>query len=53
MVIVEFCRFGNVQNFLLKNRKNFINQINPKTDQIDPSIITKEMRFSGDYEYNR
>ncbi|CAD7078795.1 unnamed protein product [Hermetia illucens] len=52
MVIVEFCRFGNVQNFLLKNRKNFINQINPKTDQIDPSIITKEMRFSGDYEYN-
>lgn len=55
MVIVEYCRFGNVQNFLLKHREYFINQINPETDQIDPTILSPEQRWSHDsgYEYNR
>ncbi|XP_055710177.1 vascular endothelial growth factor receptor 1 isoform X3 [Phlebotomus papatasi] len=54
MVIVEYCRFGNVQNFLLKHREYFINQINPETDQIDPTILSPEQRWSHDsgYEYN-
>ncbi|XP_054082940.1 mast/stem cell growth factor receptor Kit isoform X2 [Zeugodacus cucurbitae] len=51
MVIVEYCRYGNVQNFLLRNRKRFINQINTETDKIDPTI-TKQ-RFSDNFEYNR
>lgn len=55
MVIVEYCLFGNVQNFLLKHREQFIDQINAETDQIDPSILTLEQRWSNDsgYEYNR
>lgn len=55
MVIVEYCRFGNVQNFLLKHRDQFVDQINPETDQIDPTILTQEQRWSNDsgYEYNR
>ncbi|KAJ6633342.1 Platelet-derived growth factor receptor alpha, partial [Pseudolycoriella hygida] len=54
MVIVEYCRFGNVQNFLIKHREHYIDQINPETDTIDPSILTKEQRYSNDsgYEYN-
>uniref|UniRef100_A0A6B2EPK2 Putative vascular endothelial growth factor receptor 1-like isoform x3 n=1 Tax=Phlebotomus kandelakii TaxID=1109342 RepID=A0A6B2EPK2_9DIPT len=54
MVIVEYCRFGNVQNFLLKHREYFINQINPETDEIDPTIQSPEQRWSHDsgYEYN-
>uniref|UniRef100_A0A1L8DJT8 Protein tyrosine kinase n=2 Tax=Nyssomyia neivai TaxID=330878 RepID=A0A1L8DJT8_9DIPT len=54
MVIVEYCRFGNVQNFLLKHRDYFINQINPETDEIDPTILSPEQRWSHDsgYEYN-
>ncbi|XP_036328930.1 vascular endothelial growth factor receptor 1-like isoform X5 [Rhagoletis pomonella] len=51
MVIVEYCRYGNVQNFLLRNRKRFINQIHPETDKIDPTI-TKQ-RFSENFELNR
>uniref|UniRef100_A0A1A9WWA6 Receptor protein-tyrosine kinase n=1 Tax=Glossina brevipalpis TaxID=37001 RepID=A0A1A9WWA6_9MUSC len=51
MVIVEYCRYGNVQNFLLRNRKRFINQINPATDKIDASITTQ--RFSDNFELNR
>ncbi|XP_034472515.1 vascular endothelial growth factor receptor 1-like [Drosophila innubila] len=39
MVIVEYCRFGNIQNFLLHNRKCFINQINPINDRIDVNIL--------------
>lgn len=37
MVILEYCRFGNIHNILLKNRSDFVNQINPQTDHIDPS----------------
>uniref|UniRef100_A0A1I8QDA6 Receptor protein-tyrosine kinase n=1 Tax=Stomoxys calcitrans TaxID=35570 RepID=A0A1I8QDA6_STOCA len=51
MVIVEFCRYGNVQNFLMRNRKRFINQINPQTGKIDPNIITQ--RFSDNFELDR
>lgn len=55
MVIVEYCRFGNVQNFLVKHRGYYVDQINPETDTIDPTILTREPRWSGDsgYEYNR
>lgn len=55
MVIVEYCRYGNVQNFLQKNREEFIDQINPETGMIDHTIQSKEQRWSNDsgYEYNR
>lgn len=48
MVIVEYCRFGNVQTFLLKHRKSFVNQINPDNGSIDPTISTKEPTCSND-----
>ncbi|KAH8374479.1 hypothetical protein KR200_003893, partial [Drosophila serrata] len=51
MVIVEYCRFGNIQNFLLRNRKCFINQISPETDHIDPNIMTQ--RFSENFDLHR
>ncbi|XP_030080360.1 vascular endothelial growth factor receptor 1 isoform X7 [Drosophila hydei] len=51
MVIVEYCRFGNIQNFLLRNRKCFINQINPINDRIDPSIMTQ--RISDNFDLHR
>lgn len=51
MVIVEYCRYGNIQNFLLRNRKRFINQINPENGKIDPLIMTQ--RFSDNFELNR
>ncbi|KAK9680761.1 Protein tyrosine and serine/threonine kinase [Popillia japonica] len=37
-VIVEFCRFGNLHNYLLRHRGNFINQIDVATGKIDYSI---------------
>lgn len=51
MVIVEYCRYGNIQNFLLRNRKCFIDQINPITDRIDPSIMTQ--RISDNFDLHR
>lgn len=55
MVIVEYCRFGNVQNFLQKHREQFVDQIHPETGLIDPTIMTKEQRWSNDsgYDFNR
>nr|CAI5831584.1 unnamed protein product [Callosobruchus analis] len=38
LVIVEYCRYGNLQNYLLRHRDNFINQIDPKTGKIDYTI---------------
>lgn len=53
MVIVEYCKFGNIQNFLIKHRQYFIDQIIRDQDRIDPNILTKEQRWSNDsgYEY--
>ncbi|XP_035776812.1 platelet-derived growth factor receptor alpha-like isoform X2 [Anopheles albimanus] len=53
MVIVEYCPFGNVQNFLLKSRPHFIDQINQETGEIDPTIEKNELRWSKcGYQYN-
>jgi FMS-like tyrosine kinase 1 len=38
LVIVEYCRFGNLHNYLLRHREDFVDQINPKTGHIDPTI---------------
>lgn len=48
MVIVEYCRFGNLQNFLVKHRQYFIDQIVRDKDIIDPSIQTRDPRWSND-----
>lgn len=39
MIIVEFCRFGNIHDFLLKQRENFVNQIT-SDGKIDYNINT-------------
>ncbi|XP_066591720.1 vascular endothelial growth factor receptor 1 isoform X2 [Prorops nasuta] len=38
LVIVEYCRFGNLHHYLLTNRISFINQIDANTGKFDPSI---------------
>ncbi|XP_063227946.1 vascular endothelial growth factor receptor 1-like [Bacillus rossius redtenbacheri] len=35
LVIVEFCRYGNLQNFLMRHRALFIDQLDPETGEID------------------
>ena len=27
LVIVEYCRYGNIQNYLIRHRSSFINQV--------------------------
>ena len=34
MIIVEYCKYGSLQNILVKNRSTFIDQINRDTDTI-------------------
>ena len=59
MIIVEYCRFGNLQNYLMKNRNNFVNQVdefsNMKTDITtvdetdDGPVIQQETAMSSVY----
>lgn len=51
MVIVEYCRFGNLQNFLVKHRNYFVDQIMRDKDVIDPTILVRDQRWSGDSGY--
>lgn len=53
MVIVEYCRYGNLHSFLLKNRNRFIDQIDRYTDKIDSSIIEKRQSDDSGYDINR
>lgn len=34
-ILVEYCRFGNLQVYLQRHRRQFINQIDPTTGRID------------------
>lgn len=50
MVIVEYCRFGNLQSFLVKHRPYFVDQL--RNDQIDPMINKNDLRWSDNSVYN-
>ncbi|XP_063923158.1 vascular endothelial growth factor receptor 1-like isoform X3 [Zophobas morio] len=53
LVIVEFCRFGNIQNYLLRHRENFIDQVDPKTCHIDYTIGQEELERTYSVSSNR
>ncbi|KAK8772974.1 hypothetical protein V5799_016058 [Amblyomma americanum] len=38
IVIVEYCKFGNLRHYLLRHRERFINQMNSETGRVDPDI---------------
>ena len=40
LVIVEYCKYGNLRHYLLAYRDSYVNQLNPNTGLIDPSIKT-------------
>ena len=40
MVIVEFCRYGNLRHYLLAHRESFVNQLD-ENGRIDPNIKEK------------
>ncbi len=42
MVVVEYCRYGNIRSFLLAHRSTFINQLNKESNEIDPTITNTE-----------
>lgn len=54
MAIVEYCRFGNMKNFLLANRLNYINMVSENGDldivyddvKVEASNSSKDSGFS-------
>ncbi|KAJ3659798.1 hypothetical protein Zmor_011468 [Zophobas morio] len=50
LVIVEYCRFGNLKDYLLNHRHSFIDQINSETGQIDFSIGSDVLGINNDPE---
>ena len=38
LVITEYCRFGNIQKYLVCHRQYFVNQVDPMTGEIDYDI---------------
>ena len=37
-VIVEYCKFGNLQKYIEKKRESFISQINPETGRFEETF---------------
>uniref|UniRef100_A0A8D8YC98 receptor protein-tyrosine kinase n=1 Tax=Cacopsylla melanoneura TaxID=428564 RepID=A0A8D8YC98_9HEMI len=44
LVIVEYCKYGNLHSFLLKHREIFIDQVD-SLGNVDPTIITRKPRY--------
>lgn len=47
MVVVEYCPHGNLQSFLVKHRKHFVDQIVRDRDIIDPTIEKNQSASTG------
>ena len=45
LVIVEYCRFGNIQKYLMHHRNSFVNQVDPQTGNIDFDIGKELLRM--------
>uniref|UniRef100_A0A146L3H9 receptor protein-tyrosine kinase n=2 Tax=Lygus hesperus TaxID=30085 RepID=A0A146L3H9_LYGHE len=45
LVIVEFCKFGNLHDFLLTHRDSFINQVNPGSGNLEIIPSDNSMGF--------
>lgn len=46
MIIVEYCRFGNLKNVLVEHSGGFVDQIVRDEDKIDPKITKSHPRWS-------
>ena len=42
LIIVEYCQFGNLQSYLIKNRNSFINQVDEFGNLTTDTIIADE-----------
>ncbi|XP_066998855.2 platelet-derived growth factor receptor alpha [Anabrus simplex] len=51
-VIVEYCPFGNVHNYLLRHREDFINQVDKETGKIDPTI-GEDILAQAEYSFQK
>jgi hypothetical protein len=49
LVIVEYCRYGNLQTYLIKHRKDFVNQV----DEFGNLLSDAEMQQMGNTMNNR
>ena len=38
LVIVEYCRFGNIQKYMMTHRNHYVNQVDPATQEPNFSI---------------
>jgi serine/threonine protein kinase len=52
MVIVEYCRLGNIRSFLLAHRRTFVNQLNKEIDGIDSTITEREERYDKYFNHS-
>jgi hypothetical protein len=46
-VIVEFCKYGSLLNYMHRHRHTFINQLDPTRGVIDSSIYRQISRSSA------
>ena len=55
LVIVEYCHYGNLHNYLLRHRGDFINQIDPITGKLDinigSDILSKALNYDSKNRY--
>jgi hypothetical protein len=41
-VIVEYCKYGNLHTYLLRQRDNYVDQVNHLKDTVDFTIGTED-----------
>ncbi|XP_023029906.2 PDGF- and VEGF-receptor related isoform X3 [Leptinotarsa decemlineata] len=53
LVIVEYCRYGNLLNYLLRHRGHFVNQVDPHTKKVNYDIGQEILDRTYSFSNNR
>ena len=52
LIIMEYCRFGNIQKYLMDHRNHYIDQVDPFTGEIN-SMMREDIMDIHDKERNK
>jgi|LakMenE18May11ns_1017448.scaffolds.fasta_scaffold8213043_2 hypothetical protein len=41
LVLIDFCQFGNLKSYLIKNRNQFVNQLSGSGEMLSENVTTE------------
>lgn len=47
LIVVEYCKYGNIRSYLLSHRNNFVNLLDQRSNEVNEELITSEPKYAN------